>query len=133
MGSRCHPHVVEWFDQGMASGVFKLENGRHIILNEFPRLMKESRLRASARVGPDSLREFLLALNPHVVTLADGTKKRIRQLLAAERGQLPALRKVIVPVQPAVQQECWYVYTPPIEVMRESWHKVRPTLLLATD
>jgi hypothetical protein len=130
MGSRFHPRLVAWFDEGLRSGLFKVPNGRHIVLNEFPRLMKESRLRASAGVDPESLREFLVAINPNVVTVPDGSPRGMRQQLAIERDQLPALRKVSVPVLPTHQHEYWFVYTPPLAVMRQGWFDIKSKLSL---
>ena len=58
MGSRFHPYLPGWFDQGLTAGQFKVPGGRHIVLNQFPRLMKESRLLARAQVDADSLTNY---------------------------------------------------------------------------
>ena len=125
MGSRFHPLLLTWFDEGMATGRFSVPSGRHIILNEFPRLMKENRLRASAGVDLEDLRDFLMAINPNVITVPDGSTTGLRRQLSIERDRLPALRKVFVPMLPAQKQEYWFVYTPPLAVMREGWRDLR--------
>ena len=128
MGSRFHPRLAAWFDQGLSSGRFDVPDCRHIILNQFPRLMRESRVLASAGVDADSLREFLLAINPTVVSVADGSSSGLRQQLAIERDDVPGLRKVFVQVSPVHNHERWFVYTPPLAAMRHSWSAVRPRL-----
>ena len=128
MGSRFHPRLVSWFDGGMFAGRFTIPSGRHIILNEFPRLMKERRLQASAGVDLDGLRDFLISINPNVITVPDGSSEGIRMQLSIERDRLPALRKVFVPMLPAQKQECWFVYMPPLSIMREGWREMRVQL-----
>ena len=125
MASRLDTGLAKWFDEGLACAQFKVLSGRHIILNEFPRLMKVARLRASARVVETDFLEFLLTINPQIETVQDGSSEGIRRKLAIELGPLPALRKVLVPVLPAQRHEHWFVYTPPLSVMRESWRKVK--------
>ena len=100
MGSRFHPRLATWFDEGLACGKFDVPSGRHIILNEFPRLMPESRLLASAGVDRTSLREFLLTVNPNVISIPDGSAEGMRQQLALECDQLPGLRKVFTRLPP---------------------------------
>ena len=128
MAVRFNPRLTAWFEDGLESGQFKLPNGRHIVLNQFPRLMKETRLAASAGVDPDTLRGFLLAINPKVETVPDGSPTGLKDRLTCERDALPAVRKVFVPVLPHRQDECWYVYTPPLAVMREGWHSAKSKL-----
>lgn len=128
MAERFNPRLTAWFENGLATGQFKLPNGRHIVLNQFPRLMKETRLAASAGVDPDTLRDFLLAINPKVETVDDGSPGGLKDRLSCECDQLPAVRKVMVQVLPHVRSECWYVYTPPLAVMRESWRSAKSKL-----
>lgn len=125
MGSSCRLGLAEWFDQGLASGQFEVPNGRHIVLNEFPRFMKVSRLRASAGVDQDDLLDFLMSINPTVEPIADGSPDGMRRKLANEDGQLPALRKAFIKAAPSHQYEHWFVYTPPLHIMRESWRAVK--------
>lgn len=125
MGSRFHPYLVDWFDTGLAIGQFKVASGRHIILNQFSRLMPEKRLLASATVDPDSLRDFFRAINPYVVDLPDWSPTAMKRQLAGENDRLPALRKVTMPKRPFQDSEVWFVYTPPLDVMRDSWRDVR--------
>lgn len=128
MGSQLHPRLFEWLDDGLTSGQFKVPGGRHVILNEFPRLIKESRLLGSAGVDPWSLREFFASINPDVVTISDGTPDGLRRQLEREKTCLPALRKALVPVLPSHRFECWFVYTPPLAVMRQGWRDLRSKL-----
>lgn len=121
MVSQYHPRLVAWFDEGLAAGRFKVPNGRHIVLNEFPRMMRETRLRASAGVDPESLKKFLLALNPRVRSVVDGSPEGLRRHLMTEVESLPALRKVHVPLASAQVHETVFVYTPPLETMRQGW------------
>ena len=125
MGSRFHPRLATWFDEGLACGKFDVPSGRHIILNEFPRLMPESRLLASAGVDRTSLHEFLLTVNPNVISIPDGSTEGMRQQLALECDQLPGLRKVFTRLPPSESYEAWYVYTPPLASMRQGWQTVR--------
>ena len=124
MGSRLHPRLSSWFERGLTVGQFDVPGGRHIILNQYPRLMKQSRLLASAAVETETLHEFLLAINPSIIDVADGSQMGIRQQLAIERDPLPGLRKVFVPLLPAQSHERWFVYTPPLDVMRQSWREM---------
>ncbi len=128
MGSQLHPRLFEWLDDGLTSGQFKVPGGRHVILNEFPRLIKEARLLGSAGVDSDSLREFIASINPDVVTITDGTPDGLRRQLDREHTCLPALRKALVPVLPSHRFECWFVYTPPLAVMRQGWRDLRSKL-----
>jgi len=132
MGSLLHPRLVDWFDAGMARGQFDLPSGRHIILNQFPRLMKVSRLRASAGVDSDSLCQFFRVMNPNVVTVSDGSPLGLRHQLQCECDRLPALRKVFVPVLPYQRDEYWFIYTPPLAVMRQGWRDFTTERALAT-
>ena len=127
MGSRFHPRLASWFEEGLAAGRLQVPNGRHIVLNQFPRLLKETRLAASAQVDAESLREFLLAINPKVETVQDGSPDGLKRRLASESAMLPGLRKVMIPVLPFQRDECWFVYTPPLAVMRESWQRLKTT------
>lgn len=128
MGSRFHPYLPVWFDQGLTSGQFKVPGGRHIVLNQFPRLMKESRLLASAQVDADSLRDFLISINPIVVTVSDGSASGLRRHLDTERGQVPGLRKAFLQIRPRLKLERWFIYTPPLDTMRQSWNQIRDQL-----
>ena len=125
MGSRFHPRLATWFDEGLACGKFDVPSGRHIILNEFPRLMPEARLLASAGVDRTSLREFLLTVNPNVISIPDGSAEGMRQQLALECDQLPGLRQVFTRLPPSESYEAWFVYTPPLATMRQGWQSVR--------
>jgi hypothetical protein len=129
MGSRFHPYLVEWLDESLGAGRFAVGNGRHIVLNQFPKLMKESRLQASARVDADTLRNFLRAINPNIATVMDGSPAGLRRQLDDERDHLPALRKVFVQVMPQVRLEHWFVYTPPLETLRQSWRAERARMV----
>jgi hypothetical protein len=133
MGSQFHLRLAAWFDEGLESGRFDVPSGRHIILNQFPRLMKEARLCASAGIDVDSLRNFVLAINPHVVTVPDGSASGLKQQLTIECGERPGLRKAFVPVLPHHTWECWFVYTPPLMAMRRSWRAARVELGLAAE
>lgn len=128
MASRFDPRLVAWFDEGIARGCFKVPSGRHIILNEFPRLMKASRLKASAGVDAEMLRAFLLEINPNIVTLADGSANGLRRQLELEHDPLPALRKAFIPELPGRAHEEWFVYTPPLDVLRRGWNGIRRDL-----
>lgn len=128
MESLLNPRLVAWFDQGLVSGRFEVPGGRHIILNQFPRLMKETRLRSSARVRSEELRDFLLAINPSIMTVTDGSPAGMRRQLETERDPLPAMRKVLIPVLPNAQFEQWFIYTPPLAVMRQGWAKIKPSV-----
>jgi hypothetical protein len=133
MGSLLPSRLVKWFDTGLSAGQFNLPNDRHIILNEFPRLMKASRLRASAGADEESFYQFLVGLSPNVFTLADCSPAGMRTQLSNERGPLPALRKGFLQVLPYQRQECWFVYTPPLSVMRKSWSNIRSQYGLPAD
>lgn len=115
------PVLLAWFDQGLRTGQFNVPNGRHIVLNQFPRLMKEARLRASAGVASGELRNFLIAINPSIAVVTDGSPTGMRRQLASEHDELPAIRKVLTPMLPNQKLEQWFVYTPPLAVMRRSW------------
>ncbi len=128
MASRFHPRLATWFDAGIASGRFDVPSGRHIILNEFPRLMRESRLKASAGVDVGLLREFLVAINPNIMTVSDGSPTGIRHQLTIEHDRLPGLRKVRGSMIPGRHHEEWFVYTPPLDVMRQGWREIRGQL-----
>jgi hypothetical protein len=114
MGSRFHPRLAAWLDDGLSSGRFRVPNGPDIVLNEFPRLMRESRLLASAAVEPDDLHDFLTAL---------------RRQLSFEHDALPGLRRANMQVTPCYSCEPWFVYTPPLAAMRESWRTIGPQLI----
>ena len=90
--------------------------------------MKESRLLASAQVDADSLRDFLITINPIVVTVSDGSASGLRRHLDAERGQVPGLRKVFLQIRPRLKLDRWFVYTPPLDTMRQSWNQIRDQL-----
>ena len=124
MGSSFPPRLLTWFDEGMARGQFLVPGGRHIILNEFPRLMKETRLLASTGVTAENLRAFFLAMNSTVETLADGSPEGICRSLASERGTMPALRNAMVPIGPRQHVERWFVFMPPLGTLREGWRDV---------
>ncbi len=108
--------MAEWFEAGLANGQFDVPNGRHIVLNEFPRMMRLTRLQQSAGVDADSLREFLLGINP-TVTMSSSAPNVAKQF--GEAGErLPRLCKLVVSCSPKRSLEQWYVYTPALEDMR---------------
>jgi hypothetical protein len=123
-GSRSQEHLAEWFEAGLANGQFDVPNGRHIVLNEFPRMMKLTRLQQSAGVDSDSLREFLLGINP-TVTMSSSAPNVAKQF--GEAGErLPRLCKLVVSCSPKRSLEQWYVYTPALEDMRQGWRGTQP-------
>jgi hypothetical protein len=129
MGSRFHPHLAAWLDNGLNSGRFAVPNGPDIVLNEYPRLIRESRLLASAAVEPDELHDFLTAINPTIVCISDASTDGLRRHLSFEHGMIPGLRKAVLQVSPFYTCERWFVYTPPLAVMRESWRTIKPQLI----
>ena len=112
----------------MVYGQFSVPSGRHIILNEFPRLMKETRLLASAGVAAEDLRSFIMTINPAVETLPDGSPEGISRRLIAERGTIPALRKAVITFAPKQRAERWFVYMPPLRTLREGWRDTKQHL-----
>ena len=121
-GSGQHARLAEWFEAGLTNGQFNVPNGRHIVLNEFPRMMRLTRLQLSAGVDADSLREFLLELNPTVTTSSSAPSVAKKFDDAGER--LPRLCKLVVNCSPKSSLEQWYVYTPPLEDMRQGWQGI---------
>jgi hypothetical protein len=125
MRSLSDPRLTTWFEDGLAAGRFRIPGGRDIILNEFPRLMRETRFLASSRVSARVFREFLLGLNPKILDIPNGSPEGLNEHLAAETETLPGLRKSIVFIPPHTRFETWYVYTPPLETMRRAWKAAR--------
>jgi hypothetical protein len=91
--------------------------------------MRESRLLASAAVESDDLHDFLTAINPTIVCISDASTNGLRRQLSFEHDALPGLRKAIMQVTPYYSCERWFVYTPPLAAMRESWRTIRPQLI----
>ena len=129
MGSSSHYRLLTWFDEGAASGRFAVPSGRHIILNEFPRLMKETRLLATAGVDAEDLRSFFQAINPVVETLVDVSPEGIKRRLLLERGAIPALRNAVISIAPTQRAERWFVYMPPLRTLRAGWQDVKRQLI----
>ncbi len=129
MNYRIHTNLATWFEQGLQTGRFTVPNGRHIVLNQYPRLMRVTRLLASAGVKHERFRDFLIDLNPNVMTIPDGSAPALRQQLEQETDQLPGLRQVYVKIPPNQKLERWFVYTPPLDVMRRRWSQVRSQLI----
>jgi hypothetical protein len=129
VGSRFLPYLAAWFHDGLASGRFRVPNSRDVVLNEFPRLLRESRLLASAAVEADELRAFIIAINPTIVCLADVSPSGLRQQLVLEQDLLPGLRRATLQVTPDYHCERWFVYTPPLAMMREGWKLIKPRLV----
>ena len=121
-GSGRHAKLAAWFDAGLTNGQFDVPNGRHIVLNEFPRMMRLTRLQLSAGVDADSLRQFLLKLNPTVTTSSSAPS--IAKKFDEAGENLPRLCKLVVSCSPKSSLEQWYVYTPPLENMRQGWQGV---------
>jgi len=118
-----HEQLTDWFETGLENGQFNVPNGRHIVLNEFPRMMKLSRLQLSAGVDAARLRAFLLELNPTVTT--SSSVPRVEKNFDEAGERIPRLCKLVVTVSPKRTLKQWYVYTPPLEAMRQGWRTTR--------
>ena len=42
--------------------------------------------------------------------------------------QVPGLRKAFLQIRPRLKLERWFIYTPPLDTMRQSWNQIRDQL-----
>ena len=120
--------LTSWFETGLKNGRFDVRGGRHIVLNEYPRLMKLTRLQFSAGADHDSLVAFLLRLDPEIKTATNQSLEALEQELQKSKLECPRLCKVTIGIMPNKSIEQWFVYTPPLSLMRSQWASIKPKL-----
>jgi hypothetical protein len=107
-----------WLDRAIDNGRFDVPSGRHIVLNDSPKLVRLARLQASAGVDQDTLIAFLTMLDPNVGSIKAKCCKELARDLARETGSMLALRVCESDDMAKAIAGRWQVYVPSLADLR---------------